>query len=169
MSERQRSILEEMARARATSRGLSDRARIVLASAEGVCNLEQARRMQVDRRQIRRWRERWAEQQFALAAAEQEGAADKDLRKRICEVLSDRPRPGAPPHFTPEQVTAIIALACEDPKDGGLPVSHWTPPELAREAIKRGLVDSISPRHVDRFLKGGRPSASQEPALADVA
>ena len=30
---------------------------------------------------------------------------------------------------------AIIALACEPPAQSGLPVSHWTPTELAREAI----------------------------------
>ena len=64
----------------------------------------------------------------------------------------DDDRPGAPPKFTPEQMAGIIALACEPPADSGLPVSHWTPPELAREAIKRGLVESISPRQVDRFL-----------------
>lgn len=48
-----------------------------------------------------------------------------------------------------------------------LPVSHWTP-ELAREAAKRGIVESISPRQVDRFLGGG-PTAAQEPVLVDVA
>jgi len=52
-------------------------------------------------------------------------------------------------------VAQIISLACEKPEDSGLPVSHWTPPELAREAAKRGIVESISPRQVDRFLKGG--------------
>jgi hypothetical protein len=51
-----------------------------------------------------------------------------------------------------EQITAIIALACEAPADSDLPISHWTPPELAREAIKRGIADSISARQVDRFL-----------------
>jgi len=64
----------------------------------------------------------------------------------------DEDRCGAPPKFTPEQITAIIALACEHPSQSGVAVSHWTPPELAREAIKRGIVESISPRQVDRFL-----------------
>jgi hypothetical protein len=54
--------------------------------------------------------------------------------------------------FSAEQIAGLIALACEPPADSGLPVSHWTPPELAREAVKRGLVQSISPRQVDRFL-----------------
>ena len=33
---------------------------------------------------------------------------------------------GGPTTFTPEQVTDLIALACEKPSDSGLPVSHWT-------------------------------------------
>jgi hypothetical protein len=32
-------------------------------------------------------------------------------------------------------------------------VSHWTPTELAAEAIKRGIVEKISPRSVGRFLR----------------
>ena len=32
--------------------------------------------------------------------------------------------------------------------------------ELAREAVKRGVVESISPRHLDRIMKRGRPSAT---------
>ena len=69
-----------------------------------------------------------------------------------CVKIDAIDRCGAPPKFTPEQITAIIALACEHPSQSGVPVSHWTPPELAREAIKRGIVESISPRQVDRFL-----------------
>ena len=79
-------------------------------------------------------------------------ASEAELETRILAVLSDEPRSGAPPKFTPEQVVAIVALACEPPADSERPISHWTPTELAAEAIKRGIVDSISPRQVDRFL-----------------
>ena len=88
----------------------------------------------------------------SLLAAEAAGATDPDLEKLIIGVLTDVTRSGAPPRFGAEQVAGIIALACELPADGGLPVSHWTPSELAREAAKRGIVESISPRQVDRFL-----------------
>ena len=110
----------------------------------------------------------YAAAQEALAAAECEGGADKDLTMLVRQVLSDRRRSGAPSRFSPEQVTDIIALACESPSDSGLPVTHWTPAELSREAIKRGIVDSISPRHLDRFLKGGRSQATQDALLAHV-
>ena len=66
---------------------------------------------------------------------------------------SDRQRPGTTKSFTVEQVVKIVALACESPEKSERPVSHWTPSELADEAIKRGIVEKISPRSVGRFLK----------------
>ena len=73
----------------------------------------------------------------------------------ISDVLSDEPRSGGPCTFSAEQLTQILAVACEKPQDCGRPVTHWTPRELAHEVIKRGVVESISKRHVDRILKGG--------------
>ena len=46
----------------------------------------------------------------------------------------------------------IMALACETPALSDRPVSNWTPRELADEAVKRGIVEQISPRTVERFL-----------------
>ena len=66
--------------------------------------------------------------------------------------LADAPRPGAPATYTPEQIGAIIAVACECPKDGGYPISHWAPQQLAHEVSKRGIVNQISPRTIGRFL-----------------
>jgi hypothetical protein len=50
-------------------------------------------------------------------------------------------------------VVRIVAIACESPEKSERPVSHWTAKELAQEAIKRGIVEKISPRSVGRFLK----------------
>lgn len=149
---REREILEPLARAKTAPQRLVERCRIVLLSAEGRANEAQADDLGIDRQRVRRWRHRWAKARPALAAAEKREASDKDLEKLIIGILMDDDRCGAPPKFTPEQITAIIALACEHPSQSGVPVSHWTPPELAREAIKRGIVESISPRQVDRFL-----------------
>jgi putative transposase len=149
---RQQTVLEALVRANLTPQQLAQRCRIVLASAQGRPNLHQAAALGVDRQRVRRWRYRWAAAQQELAAAELQNASDQELEAKIIGVLSDDPRSGAPPKFSPEQVASIIALACEPPQDSGLPVSHWTPPELAREAVKRGIVESISPRQVDRFL-----------------
>ncbi len=156
VSVRQQAILEKWTRNKAnTSHRLVERAQLILMSAQGVSNTEQARRLGVDRQRARRWRTRWAEHEERLAAAEQEGGSDKDMAKLMSSLLADQVRPGTPPKFTAEQLTMIIAVACELPEESDRPVTHWTPTEVADEVIPRGIVDSISPRHVDRILKGG--------------
>lgn len=44
-------------------------------------------------------------------------------------------------------------MALEDPNDSDRPISHWTPSELAEEVVGRGIVETISPRSVGRFLQ----------------
>ena len=44
-----------------------------------------------------------------------------------------------------------MALACTLPADSERSISHWTPREGAAEAMKRGIVETISERHVGRF------------------
>lgn len=156
VSERQRAILERWNKNKAgTSAQLVERCAIILLSADGVSNVEQGRVLGVDRQRARRWRTRWSQNRDRLAEAEREGATDKDMAKLLLALLSDEPRPGTPPTFTAEQLTHLIAVACETPEECGRPVTHWTPRELADEVIKRGIVETISPRHVDRLLKGG--------------
>lgn len=156
VSERQRGLLEKWIRNKAdTPYRLIERCRIVLMSAEGVSNAEQGRRLDADQQLARRWQRRWAQAQERLSVAEVQDASDKDLERLLIEVLSDRPRAGVTPTFSAEQLTKIIAIACEPPEESGRPVTRWTPKELADEAIKRGVVKTISPRHVDRLLKGG--------------
>lgn len=149
---RQKQLLESITRTKLAAQQLVERCHIVLMSAAGRDNNAQARELGVDRQRVRRWRRRWVKGREGLDAAEKNGASDKDFEKLVLRLLGDNARSGAPPTFTPEQVTSIISLACEPPADSGLPISHWTPPELAREAVKRGIVKSISPRQVDRFL-----------------
>ncbi|MCP4591689.1 MAG: IS630 family transposase [bacterium] len=147
-----RKILKRLVRAKKTTQELAERARIVLLSSQGMNNMRQARQLRVDRQRVRRWRNRWAEQQRRLFDAVAAGATNRDVAALIAEILADRPRSGGPTKFTPEQVTDIIAVACERLDESGRPTSHWTPAELAEEVVSRGIVDSISPRQVDRFL-----------------
>ncbi len=106
------------------------------------------------RETVRTWRQRWLEAAPALEAAEADGD-DKALAALIERILADEPRSGTPATFTPEQIVQIVAMACEDPSASGRPVSHWTPQELAEEAIKRGIVGTISPRSVTSLLLRG--------------
>ena len=74
------------------------------------------------------------------------------LLQRIESVKADELRPGTPARFSLEQIVEILALACDPPDASEYPISHWTPQALRVEAIKRGIVDQISVRHVGRFL-----------------
>ena len=71
----------------------------------------------------------------------------------ITERLADAPRPGAPPLFTVESMCAIIAIACEAPSARDRAITHWTHREIADEAMKRGIVPTISARSVGRLLQ----------------
>src|SRR6266545_8060654 len=65
---------------------------------------------------------------------------------------ADRPRPGRPPRFTAVQVAEVKALACQLPAEAGVPLSVWSCPELAREAVDAGVVDALSASTVRRWL-----------------
>jgi putative transposase len=155
--------------------------RIVLEAASGASNTRIAELLGIDRGQVRTWRKRWLEATPRLIAAEEEAKENAKgkpggggesgngllIPEVIEEVLADEPRPGTPPTFGPEQIVQIVALACEDPREGsGRPITHWTPPELADEAVKRGIVASISPRSVGRFLGRGGFEAAPHTLLA---
>jgi hypothetical protein len=74
-----------------------------------------------------------------------EAVSDEKLINLNTQVLSDRVREGTPNFFSTEQVVQIVALACEKPVESERPVSHWTATELAQEAMKRSIVEKISP------------------------
>lgn len=168
LSPRQEGILEKQVRAHKTGQQVSVRMQIILEAAKGLQNIEIAAKLGVNEQRVRRWRKRWYASSKELSEAEEQGAMERDLTERINRVLSDEYRSGTPPKFTAEQMTLLIALACEKPEDSGYPVTHWTPKELAAEAQKRAIVESISIRHLDRFLKGGGFTAAQVPVLDDL-
>jgi len=153
LSTRQQEELERLVGRRTGEQRLADRARIILAAAQGGLNRDLAKNLGVDVNTVGRWRRRWAAAQEQLATAE-ESSRRSDLRRCITGILVDAPRSGRPGTFAPEQVVEIIAIGCEDPQeDSHLPVSHWTPREVAKEAVKRKIVPSISTRTVGRFFE----------------
>ena len=162
LAPRVRSIVEEIARQRNAEYRTVVRAKLILAMAAGVGNRELARSQQMDREVIRIWRTRWIELTPKLARAEVAQASEQDLRSLILTGLSDLPRSGAPVTFTAEQVAQMVAVACEDPSQSGLPISHWPPQELAVEVVKRQIVERISPSSIGRFLKSGGLTATPE-------
>jgi putative transposase len=168
LSDRLRHVVEHLARRQTSSQRLVRRLQIVLAAAAGQNNEEIARRSGVDRSTVRTWRTRWLVIAPRLEAALTAGDDDRLLARLVADALDDAPRAGAPPTFTAEQVVQIVALACEPPPGSDRPVSHWTPRELADEAVTRQIVPTISPRSVGRFLKRSPTPAASEPLLVDV-
>ena len=165
ITERQQELLHTLTRSSTCPQALAQRAGMVLIAFDGLDNEAIAHTLGCERHSVGLWRRRWAAAFGRLALVECcEGLPA--LRRAVEELLSDLPRPGAPGKFTPEQVTQILAVACEAPEDCGRPVTHWTPRELADEVIQRGIVASISARHVGRFLKDGRTPAASQALLA---
>src|SRR4051794_9885260 len=152
ISERQQEILQTLARSLTAASRLRQRASIIVLAFDGLLNQEIAPRVGLTHRQVGRWRRRWAEAWDRLIDIECcESRAV--LRRAIESVLTDDPRPGAPAKFTPEQVTQILAVACEPPEESGRPITHWTARELTDEVLKRRVVTSISPSQVSRYLR----------------
>ncbi len=147
----ERAELEALVRAHQTAQQVALRARMLLAAADGGNNAQIARRLGLEADTVRLWRARWLGL-GAIPLAE----------LGVAERLADAPRPGGPCRITAEQVCRITALACEAPAASDRPISHWSGRELADEAVRRGLVDRLSPRHANRLLKRGicRPTAS---------
>jgi len=152
ISERQQEILRTISNAPTVQSRLRQRASIILLSFEGQSNPEIAVQVGLTRRQVGRWRRRWAKAWNRLIEIECRDTR-AGLRRAIENVLSDEPRLGAPGKFTPEQVTQILAVACEPPEKSGRPITQWTVAELTDEVVKRGIVPSISPAQVGRYLR----------------
>ncbi|MBT2391443.1 IS630 family transposase [Streptomyces sp. ISL-1] len=108
------------------------RAQIVLLAARGRPNARIAVEAGVHVDTVRTWRGRFA---------------DLGLQG-----LLDRKRPGRPAAFTPLQTAQVKALACQLPAEANTPLSRWSCPELAREAVTRGIAPALSVSTVRRWL-----------------
>jgi putative transposase len=134
----QREALEHLIRTHATPQQLALRARIIVQAADGMGVRASARELGIWPKTVRYWRKRWRK------AAEGQSVPER---------LADVQRSGAPATFTPEQICALVAMTCEKPSESERPISHWSQREIADEAMRRGLIPSISQRSVGRFLK----------------
>jgi len=131
VSQQQR--LRHLVRAGTTAQQLVARARIVLLAAAGWTNTTIAGRVGVCVDTVRKWRHRWWAEP---------GTAS----------LGDAKRSGRPPSFTPVQVAALKALACQPPEARGVPLSRWSCPDLAAQVVADGIAASVSTSTVRRWL-----------------
>ena len=165
LSLRQKERLIELSRRRKNEHQLVIRAKIILAASTGLTNKRIAEQLSIGRSTVTRWRTRWNQASSHLTELENKMSNDS-LTEQIIAVLCDDPRSGAPAKFTAEQICQILALACRPPMELDIPVSHWTPRELAFQAISRGIVAEISPRHIGRFFLSGGVETTSSSLLA---
>lgn len=152
----QNNILNSIARSRETPHSLVLRAQIILQAAPGITNKTINLNLNRCEDTVGLWRQRWVK-----GGAELEKSANKP--KELGNLLADRARPGSPGKFSAEQVCQFMALACETPPEH---LSHWTHKDLVREAVKRGIAESLSTSSAGGFLKSGRAQAAPDKVLA---
>ncbi len=146
LTEEERAELKRIIRKHTTGQSEARRAKIILMADEGTKRMAIARELGIAQENVvTTWIKRW------LTMSD----------RPVVERLQDLPRPGAPDTFTPEQLCQIVALACEKPEQYGRPITHWTNKELAAEAIKQGIVESISAGYVGQLLKKRHPTTPQ--------
>jgi transposase len=128
----ERRELERLAHARTAPARLVERARIILAVAEGRSTADIARELNVSRPTVPAWVHRFNE--GGLAA------------------LEDRPRSGRPHTYDADQRAAVLAAALTDPKDLGLPFGSWTLDRL-RDYLNERRGISIKRSRIDELLR----------------
>lgn len=153
ITEQQQQILMEFARSTQMPHAEVVRAKIILYRCAGESNHSIAKKISCHRNTVTKWSQRWHKQQALLAETEKE-VTFQAYKKIVRAALMDKERSGRPNTFTAEQLCQIVAVACQSPEELGRPVTHWTPKELALEVVKQNIVESISVRHIGRFLKG---------------
>ena len=151
ITERQQVILQKLSRATTVAFRLRQRAQVILLAFEGKLNQEIDSLVGLGRNQVGVWRRRWQEafERLTLIEGLEEPA---DLTRAIEDVLNDEQRGGGPTTFTAEQLTMIFAIACEAVEESGRPVARWTQREIIDEAVKRGIIKSMSPSHLCTLL-----------------
>lgn len=124
LSEPEREQLSSMTRSHSIGAALALRARIVLAAAQGEANEQIAKRMQITRETVGKWRSRF-------------------IKQRI-KGLYDQLRPGKPRTIDDERVAQLIKKTLHTkPADGA---THWSVRAIAAET-------NISPSSVHRYFK----------------
>jgi transposase len=110
LSAAERVQLESWLRRRTSAQALALRSRIVLLAAEGLSNVEIARRLGIQRNTVAKWRSRF-------------------LAHRL-DGLTDEPRPGQPRKISDAKVEEVIVKTLETtPKDA----THWSTRSMAAE------------------------------------
>jgi transposase len=166
LSQEEIKLLNAIDRSHTLGVALQDRARIALDAGAGMTNQQIAEQRGIEEHRVARWRNRWKAQHELWKKS------DRELRppmsdKLVREWLSNTKGRGRKPEITEEQKALILAVACEPPGNSGYPHTHWTARLLAKEVIRRGIVETISHVWIWDFLKSTRPETAQKRLLVE--
>lgn len=157
ISNRQQVLLEGELKRRTTLSQYKERIPIILRSYVGESQVAISVSLGLNYETVRLWRSRWIDEYSKLLVYEQgiggKGIKDHELLSKMLEILSDKPRSGAPRIITKAQEKLLTALACESPQDYGIIRTNWSHETLAQVAIEKGIFESISSRYVGKLLK----------------
>lgn len=142
LTDRQSEQLNQVVSSRTERREHILRANIILSCSKGETNSKMTRALGVHRDTVRKWRYRWLEHQSVLTELEVK-TFGVSYKRAVLKILSDEQRSGTPGKFSAEQICQILSVPCEQPKDSGISISHWSLPSLVEELIKRKIIDSV--------------------------
>ena len=148
LSTDERAELERMAHSRTLAAGLVQRARVILAIANGEPYAVLGSRLEVSATTLTRWRKRFEEHRL--------------------QGLADAPRSGRGDRITPELEAKILALTQQPPPK---PATHWTTRTLAaRLKITHMTVQRVwkraglKPHRLERYVASPDPDFEQKAA-----
>ena len=121
VTESEREGLDRWGRRPTTAQALAQRARIILACAEGKTNTAVAAELGITKQMVGKWRTRFVEQRL--------------------DGLLDEPRPGAPRQISDADVERVITLTLETKPDDA---THWSTRSLAgKSGMSQSAVSRI--------------------------
>ena len=151
LSAEERIELDRLIRSHSTAQQLARRARMIMMAADGVGVGETAQHLGVWRKGVSFWR-------APLVGGRTAGRLRSGLPMRRARAHRRRSRRS--------KSVPLWRWPASGRTRKRVPISQWSAGDLAREAVRRGIVTSISPRSVGRFLKRIRPQAASGAALA---
>jgi putative transposase len=157
MTTRHRQLLTNYANKRQIPHHHKQRVNLLLGAAKGASHHHLARQFNTTVNRVKRWRNNWTQAYQALLGFEQaqgqHGLSDQELLLEMLKRIEDAPRSGAPVRIQPAQKAQIVALACEDPADYGLPHTVWSHQRLQAVIVQKAIVNTLHPRTVGKILK----------------
>lgn len=150
LGERIRQILESLSRSTTSQSRIVKRAKIFIMSSDGNSDPEIASAVSLHVNTVGKWRRRFYNTFDVLAGIEKDDP--EKLSEAITGILLDNPRSGAPEDYDANQRAMVVTMACQNPQDYGLEISHWSLPYLRLAIEQAGFAPGISESTINRVL-----------------